>query len=65
MDSGPTHSARRELLLVLALAVCGIAAVLVVAFAPWYDPVITGSGGATVVQTFPPSEVHAAVVQAG
>ena len=26
----------------------------VVAFAPWYDPIVPGDAGASVVQTFPP-----------
>jgi hypothetical protein len=49
-----TVSARRELGLVLALAVFGLALVLVVAFAPWYGPVVPGDAAAVVVQTFPP-----------
>lgn len=50
-----TVSARRELGIVLALAVFGLALVLVVAFAPWYDPVGPGGAGASVVQTYPPA----------
>ena len=49
-----TVSARRELGLVLALAVLGLALVLIVAFAPWYGPVVPGDAGASVVQTLPP-----------
>ncbi|GAA3350542.1 hypothetical protein GCM10020358_76870 [Amorphoplanes nipponensis] len=49
-----TVSARRELGIVLALAVFGLALVLVVAFAPWYAPIDAGNAGASVVQTFPP-----------
>ena len=49
-----TVSARRELGIVLALAVFGLALVLVVAFAPWYGPVGAGDAGASVVQTLPP-----------
>jgi hypothetical protein len=49
-----TVSARRELGIVLALAVFGIALVLIVAFAPWYGPIAPGDAGASVVQTFPP-----------
>jgi len=49
-----TVSARRELALVLALAVFGLSLVLVVAFAPWYGPVGPGEAGASVVQTYPP-----------
>lgn len=47
-------SARRELAIVVALAVFGLGLVLVVAFAPWYDPVSTGDAGASIVQTYPP-----------
>ena len=36
------HPARRELAFVLSLAISGVALVLVVAFAPWYDPVLLG-----------------------
>ncbi len=49
-----TVSAHRELALVLALAVFGLALVLVVAFAPWYGPAGVGDAGASVVQTYPP-----------
>ncbi len=38
------HSARRELAFVLSLAMAGVALVLVVAFAPWYDPMLVGLG---------------------
>ncbi|MEU8229330.1 hypothetical protein AB0C12_06965 [Actinoplanes sp. NPDC048967] len=54
-----TVSARRELGLVLALAVFGLALVLVVAFAPWYGPVVPGDAGASVVQTLPPDATAA------
>ena len=49
-----TVSARRELGIVVALAVFGLALVLVVAFAPWYVPSGSGGAGARVVQTNPP-----------
>ena len=49
-----TVSARRELALVLAVAVFGLVLVLVVAFAPWYGPVDPGDAGASVVRTYPP-----------
>jgi hypothetical protein len=39
MQTRYRHAARRELAFVLSLAVAGIALVLLVAFAPWYDPV--------------------------
>jgi hypothetical protein len=40
MQTRHGHSARRELAFVLSLAVLGIAVVMVVAFAPWYGPVV-------------------------
>ncbi|WP_173745408.1 hypothetical protein [Actinoplanes sp. TFC3] len=46
-------SARRELALVLALAVLGLGLVLAVAFIPWYVP--AGHPGAAVVSTIPPN----------
>jgi len=42
MDTRYTRAARRELAFVLCVAVIGIALVLVVAFAPWYEPMMTG-----------------------
>ncbi|MDT4993268.1 MAG: hypothetical protein QOH97_3160 [Actinoplanes sp.] len=36
------HPARRELAFVLGLAASGVALVLVVAFVPWYNPVLLG-----------------------
>ena len=51
-----TVSARREVGIVLALAVLGLALVLVVAFAPWYGPTSSGDAGASVVQTYPPEQ---------
>jgi hypothetical protein len=54
MKSGIAHSARRELALVIALATGGVALVVAVAFAPWYEPVVAGnSGNVTVVHTYP------------
>ena len=47
-----TVSARRELAIVLALAVLGLGLVMVVAFAPWYAP--SSRPGASVVETLPP-----------
>jgi len=49
-----TVSARRELAVVLAVAVFGLVLVLVVAFAPWYGPIDPRDAGAPVVQTYPP-----------
>ncbi|AGL20785.1 hypothetical protein [Actinoplanes sp. N902-109] len=45
-------SARRELAIVLALAVLGLGLVLAVAFVPWYVP---AGAAATVVSTIPPN----------
>ncbi len=42
MDTRYTRAARRELAFVLCVAVVGIALVMVVAFAPWYEPMVTG-----------------------
>ena len=42
MDTRYTRTARRELGFVLCVAVFGIALVLVVAFAPWYEPIMMG-----------------------
>jgi hypothetical protein len=47
-------SARRELAIVVALAVFGLALVVVVAFAPWYASGGPGDAGAAVVRTYPP-----------
>jgi hypothetical protein len=49
-----TVSARRELGIVVALAVLGLGLVLIVAFAPWYAPEGARDAGATVVQTYEP-----------
>jgi hypothetical protein len=40
MQTRRQHPARRELAFVLSLAIIGIAVVMVVAFAPWYGPVV-------------------------
>jgi hypothetical protein len=52
------RAARRELAVVFGLASSGIALVLVVAFAPWYGPMMAPNSGApagvVVVQTEPP-----------
>ena len=42
MDTRYTRAARRELRFVLSVAVFGIALVVVVAFAPWYEPMLMG-----------------------
>jgi hypothetical protein len=44
MQTRYNHAARRELGFVLSVAVAGIALVLLVAFAPWYDPVVMTLG---------------------
>jgi hypothetical protein len=44
MDIGYGRAARRELVFVLCLAGAGVALVLVVAFAPWYGPVVLALG---------------------
>jgi hypothetical protein len=41
MEPGTT---RRELAFVFCLAITGLALVLVVAFTPWYDPVVLALG---------------------
>ena len=39
----------------LALAICGVAMAVLVAFVPWYQPAMSGGTGTpAVVQTFPP-----------
>jgi len=40
MPTRYSHAARRELAFVLGVAVAGVGLVLLVAFAPWYDPVV-------------------------
>lgn len=65
MDSRSSGSARRELALVLAVATCGIAVVLLVAFAPWYDPVGAGMSGVEVVHTYPPVDLRSALARLG
>jgi hypothetical protein len=42
MDTNYARAARRELAFVLCVAVVGIVLVLMVAFVPWYGPVVTG-----------------------
>lgn len=54
-----TASARRELAIVVALAVLGLCLVVVVAFAPWYASA-GGGTGAQVVETVPPKAAPAA-----
>jgi hypothetical protein len=55
MNTAIGRAARRELAVVVGLASAGIALVLLVAFAPWYEPVIAGTRGASVVETNPPA----------
>jgi hypothetical protein len=40
MQTRYRHAARRELAFVLSVAAAGVGLVLLVAFAPWYDPVL-------------------------
>ena len=42
MDTRYARAARRELAFVVSVAVFGLALVLVVAFAPWYEPMVMG-----------------------
>jgi hypothetical protein len=56
-----TVSARRELAIVVALAVFGLALVFVVAFAPWYSPTGLDDAGPAVVRTYPPETGTAAL----
>jgi hypothetical protein len=42
MDPRYTRAERRELAFVLGVAVLGIALVLLVAFVPWYEPMVLG-----------------------
>jgi hypothetical protein len=42
METRYTRAARREMAIVLSLAVAGIALVVLVAFAPWYERMMTG-----------------------
>jgi hypothetical protein len=51
MDIGIGRAARRELAVVVALACCGVALALLVAFAPWYEPMVAGSAGTSVGET--------------
>ena len=57
MDAAIGRAARRELAVVLALALFGIALVLLVAFAPWYEPMMMAGTHGTVVATVPPAAV--------
>lgn len=52
-------SARRELAIVLALALLGLILVTAVAFTPWYAP--PGHPGAALVRTVPPHDPTAAL----
>jgi hypothetical protein len=57
-------AARRELAVVLGLAAFGIALVLLVAFAPWYEPIMASTSGTSVVETIPPAVGVAVLVEA-
>ena len=50
METAYTGAARRELAFVVFLASAGLALVLLVAFAPWYGAVVSGSARPAVVQ---------------
>ena len=57
-----TVSARRELAIVVALAVLGLCLVMVVAFAPWYASARHGGAGTQVIETVPPKAAAPAAV---
>jgi hypothetical protein len=59
MDTTIGRAARRELAVVLGLASLGVMLVVLVAFAPWYEPVMAGTNGPSVVETVPPVHVPA------
>lgn len=59
------RAARRELMLVVALAASGIALAAVAALVPWYEPTLARPGGAAVVQTYSPVPADATAAQAG
>jgi hypothetical protein len=42
MQTRHTRTTRREMTFVLGVAVAGLALVVLVAFAPWYEPVMLG-----------------------
>jgi hypothetical protein len=63
MDTTMGRAARRELAVVFGLASLGIMLVLLVAFAPWYEPVMAATGGPSVVETVPPFRVPALPVR--
>jgi hypothetical protein len=46
----PASPAGREFALVIALALCGIASVLLVAFAPWYESLTAGGTDPSVAR---------------
>jgi hypothetical protein len=54
MDTGIGRAARRELAVVLVLAFCGVVLALLVAFVPWYEPMVAGGTGAAVGETIQP-----------
>ena len=54
MNTAIGSAARRELAVVLGLAAFGVALVLLVAFAPWYEPVMLSSPGVSIIETIPP-----------
>jgi len=42
MQTRRTHATRREMTFVVGLAFMGLTLVMLVAFAPWYEPVMLG-----------------------
>jgi hypothetical protein len=63
MEPTCRNAARRELAFVLALATCGLAVVLLVAFAPWYDPLGAGGASVDVVHTYLPDVAQVAAAR--
>ncbi|HET9516401.1 MAG TPA: hypothetical protein VFO77_01615 [Actinoplanes sp.] len=55
MNNALGTAARRELAVVLGLAAFGVALVVLVAFAPWYEPVMAFAAGVSAGEVFPPT----------
>jgi hypothetical protein len=62
MNTAMARAARRELAVVFGLAACGIALALLVAFAPWYEPVAARNASAPPAQTTATQTVDAQTV---